>query len=144
MNNRQAVADPGFPMGSVDPLGGRGPRHRHFSVKMYVKMKELGPVGGGVRPARPPPPDPPMTRKINMITGTAIILPGKSISILEIIKFNNLGVCFQWVDKLQEIYLEKTQTENESTPFFRYFFYSKDKAVYFPGEVTFYLTHLNV
>ena len=36
------------------------PQHGHFSVKMYVKMKELGPVGGGVRPARPPPQDPSM------------------------------------------------------------------------------------
>ena len=31
------------------------PCHGQFLVKMYVKMKELGPVGGGVRPARPPP-----------------------------------------------------------------------------------------
>ena len=29
-------------------------RRGHFSVKMYAKMKELGPIGGGVRPARPP------------------------------------------------------------------------------------------
>ena len=29
-------------------------RHRHFSVKMYAKMKELGPIGGGAHPARPP------------------------------------------------------------------------------------------
>ena len=49
-----------FPWG-----GGRGPvrrdvdtRQEHFLAKMYVKMKELGPVGG-VRPVRPPP-DPPM------------------------------------------------------------------------------------
>ena len=28
---------------------------------MYVKMKELGPIGGGVCPARPHPLDPPMT-----------------------------------------------------------------------------------
>ena len=46
-----ARADPGFPMGGG---GGRGPvlggidlRHRCFLVKMYVKTKELGPVGGG-------------------------------------------------------------------------------------------------
>ena len=46
----EAVADPGFPVGGgVHPLGGgwRGPRHGHFSVKMYAKMKELGPIGGG-------------------------------------------------------------------------------------------------
>ena len=29
-------------------------RCRCFLVKMYVKMKELGPVGGGVHHARPP------------------------------------------------------------------------------------------
>ena len=27
--------------------GGANPRHRHFSVKTYVKMKEFGPVAGG-------------------------------------------------------------------------------------------------
>ena len=36
------------------------PRHGHFLVKMCVTMKEFGPVGGGVHPARPPSPDPPM------------------------------------------------------------------------------------
>ena len=42
------MVDPGFPVG-----GGRAPvkggvdlRHGHFSVKMYAKMKELGPIGG--------------------------------------------------------------------------------------------------
>ena len=31
----------------VDPFwGGFGLQHGHFSVKMYAKMKELGPVGG--------------------------------------------------------------------------------------------------
>ena len=34
--------------------GGVDLRRRCFSVKMYAKMKELGPIGGGVRPARPP------------------------------------------------------------------------------------------
>ena len=38
-------------------------QHGCFSVKMYAKMKELGPVGGGVRPARPL--DPPMFTVIN-------------------------------------------------------------------------------
>ena len=37
-------ADPGFPVG-----GGANLRHRRFSVKTYVKMKEFGPVGGGAR-----------------------------------------------------------------------------------------------
>ena len=72
-----AVADPGFPVrgvwisdtgtfwlkcragsrifhtGGVDPFwGGFGLQHGHFSVKMYAKMKELGPVGRHA-PARP-------------------------------------------------------------------------------------------
>ena len=38
-------------------LGGFGLQCGHFSVKMYAKMKELGPVGGRA-PARPL--DPPM------------------------------------------------------------------------------------
>ena len=51
-----AVADPGFPIGGAwTRWGGMDLRCRHFSVKMYAKMKELGPIGGGVRPARPPP-----------------------------------------------------------------------------------------
>ena len=33
--------------------GGAGLQHRHFSVKMYVKTKELDPVGGHM-PAAPP------------------------------------------------------------------------------------------
>ena len=42
-------ADPGFPVGGAPTLvgGGANPRHRHFSVKTYVKRKEFGPVGGG-------------------------------------------------------------------------------------------------
>ena len=35
------VADPGFPFGGADL------QHVCFSVKMYVKMKELDPVVGG-------------------------------------------------------------------------------------------------
>ena len=42
----------------MDPFwGGFGLQRGHFSVKMYAKMKELGPVGGRA-PARPL--DPPM------------------------------------------------------------------------------------
>ena len=43
------MADPGFPagVGGVDLLGGRGPPTQVLFTKMYVKMKELGPVGGG-------------------------------------------------------------------------------------------------
>ena len=46
-------ADPGFPVGGGAPTlvgGGANPRHRHFSVKTYVKTKEFGPVGGGHAP----------------------------------------------------------------------------------------------
>ena len=51
------MADPGFPVGGggVDLLRG------HFLVKMYAKMKELGPMGG--RAPGTPPPDPPMTKR---------------------------------------------------------------------------------
>ena len=52
------VADPGFPVGGCTRWGGVDLRHGHFSVKMYAKTKELGPMGG-VRPVRPL--DPPMT-----------------------------------------------------------------------------------
>ena len=61
-----AVADPGFPIGGVHPLGGAVDfRHGHFLVKMYAKTKELGPIGGGVRPARPL--DPPMIRIVTTL-----------------------------------------------------------------------------
>ena len=46
-----------FRRGGVDPFwGGFGLQRGHFSVKMYAKMKELGPVGGraGARPLDPP------------------------------------------------------------------------------------------
>ena len=37
--------------GCVDPFGGGcGPLMQHFLVKMFVKMKELGPVGRGRAP----------------------------------------------------------------------------------------------
>ena len=36
-----------FHRGGIDPFwGGFGLQRGHFSVKMYAKMKELGPVGG--------------------------------------------------------------------------------------------------
>ena len=48
--------DPGFSVGGGRGpiLGGFWPPTWHFSVKMYVKMKELGPVGGGVCRHAPP------------------------------------------------------------------------------------------
>ena len=57
----KTVADPGFPVGGgVHPLGGGVDLRRGcFSVKMYAKTKELGPMGGGVRLAHPSL-DPPM------------------------------------------------------------------------------------
>ena len=56
------MADTGFLVGGgVHPLGdGMDLWRGHFLVKMYAKMKELGPIGGGVRRARPL--DPPMIR----------------------------------------------------------------------------------
>ena len=43
-----AGADPGFPVGGHGIVsGGVDLQRRRFSVKMYVKTKELGPVGGG-------------------------------------------------------------------------------------------------
>ena len=56
----KSVADPGFPIG-----GGGGHRaieggaDRLFSAKMYAKMKELDPMGGGGT-CRQHPLDPPM------------------------------------------------------------------------------------
>ena len=52
--------DPGFSVGGHGPIlgGGFGLQCGHFSVKMYAKMKELGPVGGAC--AGMPPLDPPM------------------------------------------------------------------------------------
>ena len=50
-----AVADPGFPVGGHQPVGGGTNLQRvHFLGKTYVKMKEIDPVGGG-RAAAPPP-----------------------------------------------------------------------------------------
>ena len=55
------VADPGFPVGGgVDLVGGGvDSRGGYVSKILYVKTKELGPLGGGARRARPPL-DPPM------------------------------------------------------------------------------------
>ena len=50
----KSVADPGFPVGGRAPVsGGVDLRRGHFSVKMYAKTKELGPIGGHV-PGTPP------------------------------------------------------------------------------------------
>ena len=48
-NRFYAGADPGFPLGGVDPfLGGIDLQHESFSVKMYVKIEELDAMWGGV------------------------------------------------------------------------------------------------
>ena len=48
------VADPGFPVGGVDFVGGGvDSRGGYISKNLYVKTKESGPLGGGVRRARP-------------------------------------------------------------------------------------------
>ena len=52
------VADPGFPVGGggCQPiLGGCQLRRVHFLVKMYAKMKEIDPVGGGGGAGGAPP-----------------------------------------------------------------------------------------
>ena len=42
------MADPGFPVGGRGPVrGGVDLRRGCFLAKMYAKMKEFGPVGGG-------------------------------------------------------------------------------------------------
>ena len=41
--------------GGMHPLGGHGPPMQALFGEMYVKMKELSLIGGGVRPARPLP-----------------------------------------------------------------------------------------
>ena len=46
------MADPGFPVGGG---GGANLRRGHFLGKMYAKMKELDPVGGGGARAAAPP-----------------------------------------------------------------------------------------
>ena len=56
-----SVKDPGFPVGGGGEWthwGGVDPQCGRFSVKMYAKMKELGPVGGHAPSTAPL--DPPM------------------------------------------------------------------------------------
>ena len=51
----------------MHPLGGgMDLRHGLFLVKMYAKMKELGPIGGRA-PGTPPPLDPPMVTSIRFV-----------------------------------------------------------------------------
>ena len=49
-----SVANQGFPVGRHAPIRvGVDLRHGCFSVKMYAKMKELGPIGGRHAPGVP-------------------------------------------------------------------------------------------
>ena len=49
------MVDPGFPIGGRQAIGGTDLQQGHFLAKMYVKTKELDPVGGrGRTPAAPP------------------------------------------------------------------------------------------
>ena len=49
------VTDPGFSVGGAPTRwGGADLQHVHFLAKMYAKMKQLDPVGGGHVPAAPP------------------------------------------------------------------------------------------
>ena len=55
----KAVADPEFPVGGIDLVGGSIDSWGGYVLKMlYVEMKESGPLGGGVHRACPL--DPPM------------------------------------------------------------------------------------
>ena len=58
-------ADPGFPVGGGNPVGGSNVRHRHFSGKISAKMKELGLMreGGKVVCANGCPLNPPMQKR---------------------------------------------------------------------------------
>ena len=68
-----AGPDPGFSVGGCGPiLGGFGFQRGHLSVKMYAKMKELGPVGG---PVLAPPP------QISLCSGFAHLLLWTYVSV---------------------------------------------------------------
>ena len=42
----QPVADPGFPTGGIDFIGGIDSRGGYVSKILYVEMKKSGPLGG--------------------------------------------------------------------------------------------------
>ena len=61
------MADPGYPIGGAPThLGGANLLWVHFLAKMYVKMKEIGSVGGGMRWRRPSPGSANVNRSINL------------------------------------------------------------------------------
>ena len=45
-----AVADPGFPVGDADLIGGANSQSSYVSKNLYVKIKESGPLGGHIPP----------------------------------------------------------------------------------------------
>ena len=50
-----SVADPEFPVRGGGAIGGRlDLKRERFLLKMYVKTKELGPIGRGREPGTPP------------------------------------------------------------------------------------------
>ena len=72
-----AVADPGFSVGGAPTRwggggGGADLRRVHFSVKTYVKTKEIDPVGGGGGGRRQRPLDPPMHCKLLSFIGQKV------------------------------------------------------------------------
>ena len=56
----------------------------HFSVKMYAKKKELGPIGGVVCRARPPL-DPPM-RMVLFLFQKEILIPDFAIPGIKVLE----------------------------------------------------------
>ena len=49
-----AVADPGFPVGGVDPLGGHGPPMWELFSKNVCENERIGSRGGRLAPGTPP------------------------------------------------------------------------------------------
>ena len=67
------MADPGFPVGGRQPRrGGANSRGGYVSKKLYVKTKELGPLGGACQRH---PLDPPM----HLYSVRNRVYPGKSL-----------------------------------------------------------------
>ena len=51
---KKAVADPGFPVGGVDPLGGHGPPTQVLTGKNVCKNERIGSRRRGRAPGTPP------------------------------------------------------------------------------------------
>ena len=48
-----SVADPGFPIGGANLIGGVNSRRGYISKNLYIEMKESGPLGGCAGSALP-------------------------------------------------------------------------------------------